>query len=183
MEWRRINRGVHRDLGYFCVGLTLLFAVTGLLLNHIHDWNPMYAIAGQAADVGRIDAKNADEAAAVVLKRLSIDRVPLSTIWASETSLEIFLEGGDKIGVDLSSGKAFVETVKKRTITSRLNDLHLNKPKGGWTWISDLYAVSLAGLAISGALLAFRKNSVSRRGIMLTGLGAAVALLSVLLAT
>lgn len=180
MDWRRLNRAAHRDLGYFCVGLTLLYAITGLLLNHIHDWNPIYAVGGRSVEVGALKAESAEAVAAETLKKLGMDRPVLSTVWSSETGLDIFLEGGDKVSVDLATGLAWEETVKKRTISSSLNDLHLNRPRGGWTFIADLYAVALSALAVTGALLAFRKGSVSRRGVLLTGVGIAAALLSLL---
>jgi hypothetical protein len=35
---------IHRDLGYVCVGLTLVYAVSGVAVNHVRDWNPNYRI-------------------------------------------------------------------------------------------------------------------------------------------
>lgn len=180
MEWRKLNRAVHRDLGYFCIGLTILYAVTGFMLNHIHDWNPMYAISGQSVDVGRITGTGSDEVVAEALNRLGVDRKPISTFWRDETKVEIFFEGGDKVSFDISTGKAHVESINKRDLTSRLNDLHLNKPGGRWTFVADFYAIALTFLAISGGLLAIRKGSISRRGVLLTVAGVATALLSLL---
>ena len=35
------NRGLHRDLAYFYVGLIIAFSFSGIILNHRQDWYPM----------------------------------------------------------------------------------------------------------------------------------------------
>src|SRR4051812_48710232 len=35
-------RAIHRDAGYFGVGLTLVYALSGLAVNHIADWDPSF---------------------------------------------------------------------------------------------------------------------------------------------
>ena len=44
INWRRWNRVLHRDLGYFFFGITLIYSISGIALNHIADWNPSYVI-------------------------------------------------------------------------------------------------------------------------------------------
>ena len=44
MKWRKFNIIIHRDLGYLCFGLTILYVISGVAVNHIHDWNPTYEI-------------------------------------------------------------------------------------------------------------------------------------------
>ena len=36
---RRYLRPLHRDFGYLIVGLTFVYAISGLAVNHIDDWN------------------------------------------------------------------------------------------------------------------------------------------------
>ncbi|HKL38702.1 MAG TPA: hypothetical protein VJ876_07375, partial [Bacteroidales bacterium] len=47
MKWRKLNRILHRDLGYFFFGMTLIYALSGIALNHIDDWNPSYSIESE----------------------------------------------------------------------------------------------------------------------------------------
>ena len=35
------NRGLHRDIAYFYVGLLIAFSFSGIILNHRQDWYPM----------------------------------------------------------------------------------------------------------------------------------------------
>lgn len=180
MDWRKLNRGLHRDLGYFCVGLTLLYAVSGVLLNHKHDWNAMYAINGQWVQTGPLpvgdDAKIASELAA----HLKIQAPVLSTFRPDEATLNVFLDGGGMLTLDAAKGLVKVETVEKRTFTGALNDLHLNRPGKAWTVIADGYAAALALLALTGALMAVRKGAISRRGVVFTLSGLGLALVSLL---
>ena len=40
-KWSRI---LHRDIGYFFIGTTLIYAISGIALNHMSDWNPNYSV-------------------------------------------------------------------------------------------------------------------------------------------
>ena len=40
-KWSRI---LHRDIGYFFIGTTLIYGLSGIALNHINDWNPNYTV-------------------------------------------------------------------------------------------------------------------------------------------
>ena len=44
MKIRRLLRILHRDFGYFIVGMTVVYALSGIYLNHRHDFNPDYKI-------------------------------------------------------------------------------------------------------------------------------------------
>ncbi len=44
MNLSKLNRITHRDIGYLIAGLTIIYAVSGIALNHKHDWNPNYII-------------------------------------------------------------------------------------------------------------------------------------------
>ena len=47
MNISKLNRITHRDIGYLIAGLTLIYALSGIALNHKHDWNPNYLIDNQ----------------------------------------------------------------------------------------------------------------------------------------
>ena len=40
-KWSRI---LHRDIGYFFIGTTLIYGLSGIALNHMNDWNPNYKV-------------------------------------------------------------------------------------------------------------------------------------------
>ncbi len=37
VRWRPTLRALHRDIGYLAVGLTFVYAASGLAVNHIED--------------------------------------------------------------------------------------------------------------------------------------------------
>ena len=43
-DWRRLARILHRDLGYLSFGLCLVYAVSGICLNHLKDWNSNHSV-------------------------------------------------------------------------------------------------------------------------------------------
>ena len=44
MNWRRLNNVLHRDIGYLAVGLSIVYGVSGVAVNHKADWNPSYGV-------------------------------------------------------------------------------------------------------------------------------------------
>jgi hypothetical protein len=178
MQWRRWNNVIHRDLGYLCVGLTLVYVVSGIAVNHISDWNPNYRIERRTAKIGPIDATDLESPGAVrgILARLGLAPAYRTTFRPDTATLRIFLEDGTA-DVDLATGRATVEMVRERSLIRAANVLHLNVPKRLWTWIADLYAVSLGLLAVTGLFVLKGKKGVTGRGAWLTAVGVAVPLL------
>lgn len=88
--------------------------------------------------------------------------------FVSPRVLRIFVEG-NTIDVDLNTGQVQMEKVEKRTIIYGLNALHLNKAKGLWTWLADIYCIALFILALSGALMI--RGGQKMRHLRLTALG------------
>ena len=35
-------RALHRDIGYLAVGFTIIYALSGLAVNHLADWDPNF---------------------------------------------------------------------------------------------------------------------------------------------
>ena len=52
MKLRRLIIATHRDVGYFFAGLTVIYAVSGVAVNHIDDWNPNYVIRREVVEIG-----------------------------------------------------------------------------------------------------------------------------------
>ena len=42
LNFRPWLRAFHRDIGYFAVGLTVVYATSGLAVNHLKDWDPNF---------------------------------------------------------------------------------------------------------------------------------------------
>jgi hypothetical protein len=177
MNWRRFTRVTHRDLGFLCVGLTLLYAISGVAVNHIEQWNPNYEIETREVNVGVLPPTGT----AVHVLDVIGDYSPVKSTYKRDArTLEIFTQMST-VTVDLPTGVAQVEIARERDFLFPLNYLHLNHAKKLWTWVADLYAIALAVLALTGLFLVKGKRGLRGRGGVLTVIGFVVPVVFFLL--
>lgn len=181
-RWRRWNAAIHRDLGYLCAGLTVVYAVSGLAVNHRADWNPNYALRETTASLEGVDLSDprAPGFAERVLGALEVEGRFRGTFRPDPDTYQIFLEG-TTVTVDLPSRTASFQETKGRPGLRQANFLHLNEAKKLWTWMADLYAVALLILAVTGLFVLRGKNGITGRGAWLTAVGVAIPAVFLLL--
>ncbi len=79
MKLRKLNRVTHRDIGYLITGLTIIYAISGVALNHMHDgnWNPNYIIEKTeiSTDVKFDDYSTTDEMVLNFLDELMKEKI------------------------------------------------------------------------------------------------------------
>lgn len=179
IKWRKLNNIIHRDFGYFFFGMTVIYALSGIAINHLKDWNPNYVIKTYEQQLPpQTKLVNMDkEDVLALLTQLDLDKNDYKKHYypSSGQSLKIFIKGGT-IYVDLFSKNASVETIKKRPIFNQVNFLHYN-PNTWWTWFSDIYAVALLLLAVTGLFVLRGKNGIKGRGAWLTTIGVLIPIL------
>ena len=100
---------------------------------------------------------------AEILNKLGEKRPYKSHFRPDPETLQIFVEGST-ISVNLTTGEVSQESVRNRPVLREMNFLHLNHPKKLWTYFSDLYAVSLALLAITGVFVIRGRKGIKGRG-------------------
>ncbi|MEW6219050.1 MAG: PepSY-associated TM helix domain-containing protein [Thermodesulfobacteriota bacterium] len=177
MSWRRWNAAIHRDAGYLCVGLTLIYGISGVAVNHMDAWNPSYRIERVERTLEALPMASGPEATArEVLRQLAITTPASAVFQAGPESLQI-LVGRDKLVVDLASSRVTWEKVQPRPLLRPMNFLHLNHPKRLWTLVADLYAVALMLLAGTGLFMLRGRQGITGRGGWLTGAGLLIPLL------
>lgn len=179
-RWRPWLRALHRDAGYLAVGLTLIYAISGLAVNHIEDWDPNFVSFERTHAIGVPLPADDAAAAAEVLDQLGIGERPLDVYRASETQLEILFEKRS-LHVQTATGVVVEEGQRDRTLLRVANWLHLNRGKKAWTWVADGYAVFLLFLATSGLFMLPGRRGLRGRGAVLVGLGVTVPVLYVVL--
>lgn len=174
--WRKWNRIVHRDLGYLCAGLTVVYAISGVAVNHVRDWNPNFSITHDTIQAPTV-AGSAIPAGyeGEVLAAAGILEAPRGSFRPDPGTLRVFIEEG-VVEVDLVSGEAVVERVRQRALLWEANFLHLNQPRALWTWVADLFAVALAVLAVSGLFMIRGRKGITGRGAWLTAAGVLIPL-------
>ncbi len=177
MKWRKWNRIIHRDLGYFFTGVTLIYAISGIALNHINDWNPNYSVDYYefTTEIPQNKSEVTEAMVFSLLEDLEEKENYKKYYFPNNKKLKVFLEDGSLV-LNLANGTGFVEKLRKRFIIYDSNYLHYN-PQYWWTWYSDIYAGSLILIAISGLFIVRGKNGITRRGAWLTGIGLLIPLL------
>ncbi len=181
MRWRKLVIATHRDVGYFFAGLTVIYAISGIAVNHIDDWNPNYVIRTEEVSVGELPMTDTSELAAEVLRRMAITEPPESVVRMTPGRLKIFL-AGRTLTAALPSGDIVDEQARRRWAFFEINYLHLNHGKGFWTWFADLYAVGLVVLACTGVLIITGEKGLGGRGRWLMLAGLAIPLVYLILA-
>ena len=178
MKWRRTIRVIHRDTGYVAAVLTIIYAISGIAVNHIDDWNPNYVVEKRVVQVDPLSDTilTKQQSLDYILSELGIVDSAKNSFRPSPESIDIFFEG-KTISANLTTGKVEIEEVSHRRFFKESNFLHLNTPKNLWTWIADIFAASLILLAVTGLFMNKGKQGFKGRGKWFTLLGLAIPII------
>lgn len=177
----RLNRALHRDLGYLLFALSVVYGLSGIALNHLDSWNPNYIVITKEVNVTL--PKKAYGASPEVVKEWlgqvdDADRYK-QHIFPDSTSVKIYTKDGT-LWIDLETGDGTLDISRRRPIFNQVNFLHYN-PGKWWPWVADAFAGGLIVLAISGLFMVKGKNGFKWRGLILATIGLAVPAIFLLL--
>lgn len=172
MKWwssksmRKWLRFIHRDLGYFFVGITIIYSVSGIILNHKKNGeDPAY----------RTEYKTMQLASSLSPDKLTsywkenITEYSLNRIIPEDDSYNIYIKGG--LGsYNPVNGELSFEVYEKKNWVYFINKLHYNSKKG-WTLMADIFAIVMIVFAISGIFMVPGKKGVTGRGKWLIAIG------------
>lgn len=177
MNLAKFNRVTHRDIGYLIAGLTIIYAISGIALNHKHDWNPNYIIENKEFNTEvNFSRETLDkETAQDILRKIPGDLEYKTWYFPAGDILTIFVEGGS-VRINTKTGKGIIERISKRQLFYQINFLHYN-PGRWWKYFSDIFCLSLMFVTITGLFLVKGKNGITRRGAVLTAIGIILPLL------
>jgi hypothetical protein len=176
MRLRRLVIATHRDVGYFFAGMTVLYAISGIAVNHVEDWNPNYVVREETRKVGFLPGGDRHDVASEVLRRMAITEAPKSVVRMSPRLIKVFLDNRT-LTVSVPEGSVHDERARRRSAFFELNYLHLNHGKGFWTWFADVYAAGLLVLACTGIFIITGTKGLGGRGLWLLLAGLAVPIL------
>ncbi|MEK7433050.1 MAG: PepSY-associated TM helix domain-containing protein [Cyanobacteriota bacterium] len=180
-NFRRINIIIHRYLGYFFFGLTIVYSISGFSLNHLDDWNPNYMLNTKKINISAIqDKKNISESEIQqILYKFDIYKSfkKNNVFYPSKDIIQVVLNRDEKIIINTKENISNYEFLSRRPILHALNFLHKNKIKKAWVYYSDFFAISLLVIAISGIFMKKGKEGVLGKGgvISLAGIIAPLA--------
>lgn len=170
-RWYYWNRILHRDLGYFFAGMTIIYALSGIALNHIKDWNPSYIIRNESLQIPEFIGKKdvSQEDIQLALSKVDFQNKYKSHYLPKSDLLKIFVDGGS-LQINLQNGEAQLETIRRRPLFYEINYLHYN-PGKWWVIFSDIFSGCLILIAITGLFIVKGKNGLKWRGTILVLLG------------
>jgi hypothetical protein len=149
---KKTFRNLHRDLGYFYIGLIVSFAFSGLMMNHRDMWHPeKYTTETREVQVTLPEESEINEEFATDLgTKLGIeDKMRRQTV--KKGTFKISFEKHD-VEIDIKSGKGEIVTFLKTPIISQTMSLHKNT-SNFWIYYSDIFALSLITIALTGTIM------------------------------
>ncbi len=179
-KWSRI---LHRDIGFFFIGTTLIYALSGIALNHLNDWNPNYSVELEkfqteiSLEKNTAINKNID----LLLEEIGTNIAYKKHYYPESDLIKIFLNGGSSVLVDLETGNGQAEFLRKRPMFYEVNYLHYN-PNDWWKWFSDIYAGALILFAITSFFMVRGKRGIKGTGGIYTALGIIIPLVFLFIA-
>ncbi|MBI9068274.1 MAG: PepSY-associated TM helix domain-containing protein [Salinivirgaceae bacterium] len=174
MSWNsrltRVLRNWHRDLGYFTVAVTIVYALSGIFLTHKESFpvittNESYSSLSLGLSIGGFSEQ----------WEMQYPKLPLTKCFVKGDKVQFYYKGG-KGNYDAKNGKVAVEYYKKNGLIAFVNKLHFNQANG-WKYFADFFSGTLIFLAISGLFMVKGKNGFKKRGIWLMLLGIVLILI------
>ncbi len=169
LKWRKWNKAVHRDFGYLFLGMTIIYALSGIAINHMKDWNPNYKITTEEIKISPLHERPDKAAILTILEQFNERENYKNHYFPNKGILKVFLDDGTAY-INLETGEGLIELTKRRKVFREVNYLHYN-PIKYWTWFSDIFCGALIILGISGILIPRGARGITKRGAWLTILG------------
>lgn len=174
-KWSRI---IHRDLSFFFSGMIMIYAVSGIVMNHRDTINPHFTVDRKEYVITDLPpgGENIDKSAVLrLLVPLGEEGNYTKHYFPQPGAMKVFLKGGSNLYVDLQSGETVYESVKRRHFLSAVTRLHYN-PGKWWTHFADVFAVALIVITLTGLIMIKGNKGLWGRGGLELMAGIAVPL-------
>jgi len=177
---RRLNIATHRDVGYFFSSLIIIYCLSGIALNHVNDWNPDFIIEKKIIQVkGNYTARDLTPEIINGFGRM-VDESKFKVYdTPTPTRVKIYYDNASLL-IDFSNGEGIYEKVSRRPVFFQSNILHRNSLRG-WKWASDVFALMLIVISITGLFILKGKKGLSGRGKWLIAAGGLPPLIALIL--
>lgn len=163
----KIMRILHRDIGFFVVGLTIVYAVSGIMLTYR---DTEFLKSQTLVEKSLAPGLPANQLGRILhLKDIQV---------VSEDENEIVFTAGS---YDKKTGGVSYLSNEIPAVLQALNKLHFVSSKDSRHWFTTLYAVTLLFLALSSFWMYNSASPFFKRGIVTTFSGFVVSFLLLIL--
>lgn len=159
---RILCRKIHAHLSYFFVGIILIYAISGITMNHLKDFNPQYMIQVKNYEAeGKFPHSHnySKEEIELLLDKVGEENNYTKHFYPNSSTMKIFLKSGSTFSLNTKTGEVNYEGLKKRPLFSQLSFLHYN-PNQWWTIFSDIFAIALIIICITGIMIQKGKKGI-----------------------
>lgn len=177
-NWRRIVRVIHRDFGYFFTGATIIYCLSGILVNHNDTINPDFDIETRTVAFELPAERDAIDDALVEAQVAQIGEhgAYQGYGFASDKRIKVYFDDGSLVSM-LGSGVGEYETIERRELIFRINKLHLH-PRGWWRVFADAFAIGLLVISLTGLFILKGRKGLWGRGKWFVAAGVAFPVLA-----
>ena len=133
MKWsstvRKWSRLIHRDLSFFFSGMVLIYAISGIVMNHRDTINPNFSITRKEYKIAEKlpdKAGMSKEKVLTLLEPLGETGNYTKYYFPKTDVMKVFLKGGSSLLVNVKTGEAVYESVTRRPLIGAMSRLHYN---------------------------------------------------------
>ena len=168
MKWsnsiRKWSRLIHRDLSFFFSGMVLIYAISGIVMNHRDTINPNFSITRKEYKIAEKLPDKAGmnkEEVLTLLEPLGESGNYTKHYFPKTDVMKVFLKGGSNLLVNVKTGEAVYESVTRRPLIGAMSRLHYN-PGQWWTYFADIFAIALIIITLSGIIMDYGKILIQK---------------------
>ncbi len=167
---RHWYRTLHRDIGYFYVGLIIAFSISGIALNHRTDFDPQeYTVKTEEIQL-QLPKEETSITETFFKKQLStITDATYRGYRKRGEQYRIYLKDAFA-SINSKTGKGEIEYVKTIPVLGQMTILH-KTTNVWWIWFSDIFGIAMLVIAITGMCITKGKYSFKKRGWWLATIG------------
>ncbi|WP_280746355.1 MULTISPECIES: PepSY-associated TM helix domain-containing protein [unclassified Parabacteroides] len=154
-KFRKYCRSIHSHLSFFFVGVILIYAVSGITMNHLKDFNPQYMITVKNYTTqGSFPRTHnySETEIRTMLEKVGEQDNYIKHFYPNDSAMKVFLKSGSSFTLNIRTGEVNYEGLKKRPVFHQLSFLHYN-PGKWWTYFSDIFAVCLVLICLTGLFM------------------------------
>jgi len=159
----QIMRGLHRDVGFFIIGLIFIFTLSGIVFIYRDLDFLKQETSIEKTIPPNIKSSNLGEA--LKIKNFKITK--------TEGEIIFFKEGS----YNITTGKASYSSKELPFLIKKFGDIHKSNSKSPIHWFTTIFGVLLLFLAISSMWMYKRGTKLFRRGIIIASAGILFTLL------
>ncbi len=175
--FRKWCRLLHRHLSYLFSGVLIVYLISGIAMNHKDTFNSQYDITVTQYTLSQplpskedVDKKYIVEN---ILRDIDEEKNYTKHYYPNDSALKIFLKSGSNIVVNTHNGQVTYEKVRRRPVLGAMSRLHYN-PGRAWTIFSDIFAISMLIVIVTGLFMMKGKNGIIGTGGVELLLGIAI---------